>query len=150
MKKSNKRRTRLQDASPYKGTGRFLQYVRCPCCGKLARGPAIGAAGTHKLSISRVVRRIPGYRKGFEWKHETPNRDVLDRLLKALGLATSQVEVALWHLDLYGRDRIGLPGRVFVPMTQILKVGVPNDRQRIGEKVRVGVGRSSGVQTRFV
>jgi hypothetical protein len=152
MKGSTKRRTRLLAASPYKGTGRFLQYVRCPCCGKLARGAAVGSAGTHKLSVSRCVRRLPGSRGGFEWKHEDPSADMLRQLLKSLGRATSQVEDALWHLNLYGRERVAAPARVFVPMTQNIKVGVSDGRQRIEEKVRVGVrvAGSPGVQTRYV
>jgi hypothetical protein len=164
MKRSNKRRTRLQAASPRKGTGFFQQYIRCPCCGKLARGPAVGSAGQHKLSVSRVVRRIPGYRKGFEWTHEKPSKDILLSLYKALRLALKQVQYELEHEDLTALDRIELFDQVndslhrvvltgrenynshIVPMARYEKTEVSDGRQRLSE--RVAVKTSSNVQSR--
>jgi hypothetical protein len=95
------------------------------------------------------VRAIPGYRKGFEWKHEEPSKDMLRQLLKALGRATLQVEDALWHVD-FGEytTKVATPGRVFVPASQNIKAGVNDGYERIGEKVRVQVGGRAGVQTR--
>ena len=89
------RKNLLKQQSPYKGTGRYLQYLRCPCCGKLARGQAIGSAGTHKLSVSRCIRKLPGYRTGWEWGHERPSRDHLEHLAEALRRALAQVDVGL-------------------------------------------------------
>lgn len=102
------RKQRRKEASPYRGSGRFFQYVRCPCCGKLARGPAIGRAGTHTLNTMQITKSLGG-RKGFVWDRRPVDKDVLEQLLKALELAIKQVKNALWtvrfgptldHLDL--------------------------------------------------
>jgi len=85
------RRNLLLKTSPHRGTGKFIEYLRCPCCGKLARGQAIGHAGTHKLSVSRCVGRRPGYRTGFDWKHEPPSREHLTALRESLAAALNQV-----------------------------------------------------------
>jgi len=85
------RRNLLLKTSPHRGTGKFIEYLRCPCCGKLARGQAIGHAGTHKLSVSRCVGRQPGYRTGFDWKHEPPSREHLTALRESLAAALNQV-----------------------------------------------------------
>jgi hypothetical protein len=140
MKRSTRRRTRLQDKSPYKGTGRYLQYLRCPCCGKLARGQAIGNAGNHQLSMSRVVGRIPGYRKGFEWKHEFPSRDMLESLSLALHQAQAQVDAALAALN-----RVQFDESAWKTMIEKSHVEVSNDRQEVkGERARIGERVSLG------
>jgi len=85
------RKSFLRKISPFKGSGRFLQYVRCPCCGKLARGQAIGHAGTHQLSVSQCVGRRPGYRTGFDWEHVPPTPEILESLKESLEAALDQV-----------------------------------------------------------
>jgi len=77
--------------SPHKGTGRYLQYIRCPCCGKLCRAQAIGSAGSHKLSVSQCIRKLPGYRTGWEWGHREPDREMLGALKESLEAALEQV-----------------------------------------------------------
>jgi len=85
------RKALLRKISPHKGTGRYLQYVRCPCCGKLCRAQAIGNAGTHKLSVSQCIRKLPGYRTGWEWGHQEPDREMLGALKESLEAALEQV-----------------------------------------------------------
>jgi len=85
--------------SPHKGTGRYLQYLRCPCCGKLARGPAIGNAGTHQLTVSQCIRKLPGYRTGWEWGHSVPDREMLGVLEESLERALAQVREMLGKAD---------------------------------------------------
>jgi len=85
------RKSFLRKISPFKGSGRFLQYVRCPCCGKLCRGQAIGHAGTHQLSVSQCVGRRPGSRGGFDWEHVPPTPEILESLKESLGAALDQV-----------------------------------------------------------
>lgn len=89
------RKNFLKKISPHKGTGRYLQYLRCPCCGKLARGQAIGSAGTHELSVSQCVGRRPGYRTGFDWEHQRPGREHLEALRESLERALVQVDAML-------------------------------------------------------
>jgi len=86
------RKVRLKKGSPFKGSGRFLQYIRCPACGKLGRAQAIGNAGVHKLSVSQCTGPKGGYRAGFNWEHKAPNREQLEGLAEALRRALSQVE----------------------------------------------------------
>jgi len=88
---SGSRKALLKKISPYKGTGRYLEYVRCPCCGKLCRAQAIGSAGGHKLSVSRCIRKLPGYRTGWEWGHQEPDREMLGALKESLEAALKQV-----------------------------------------------------------
>jgi len=85
------RKSFLRKISPFKGSGRFLQYCRCPLCGKLARGPALGRAGSHQLSISQCVGRRPGSRGGFDWEHVPPSPEILESLKEALEAALVQV-----------------------------------------------------------
>jgi len=85
------RKAFLKKVSPHKGTGRYIQYLRCPCCGKLARGPAIGNAGTHQLTVSQCIRKLPGYRTGWEWGHREPDREMLGVLEESLERALAQV-----------------------------------------------------------
>jgi len=89
------RKNLLKQISPYRGTGRYLQYVRCPTCGKLARGLALGNAGTHQLTVSQCVGPRPGYRAGFEWRHDSPSREHLEALKESLERALAQVNGAL-------------------------------------------------------
>lgn len=89
------RKALLKKISPHKGTGRYRQYIRCVCCGKLCRPQAIGSAGMHRLSVSRCVRKLPGFRTGWEWEHIPPNREQLAGLAEALHRALSQVEMEL-------------------------------------------------------
>ena len=89
------RRNQLLKTSPHRGTGRYIQYLRCPCCGKLARGQAIGSAGQHELSVSQCVGRRPGYRTGFDWRHDAPSREHLEALKESLERALGQVNDAL-------------------------------------------------------
>lgn len=131
------RKQRLKKKSPYKGTGRYLQYVRCPCCGKLARGQAVGNAGNHQLSVSRCIRKLPGWHTGWEWKHEFPNRDMLESLSVALHRATAQVDAAL--------NRVKFEESAWVTMIEKSKVGVSDDRNKIeGERIHIGERISLG------
>ena len=86
------RKSFLKKISPHKGTGRYLQYTRCPCCGKLARPQAIGNAGTHRLSISQCTGPKGGYRTGFNWE---PIPEILRALKESLERALAQVNDAL-------------------------------------------------------
>jgi len=95
------RKSFLRRISPFKGTGRFLQYCRCPLCGKLARGQAIGHAGTHQLSVSQCVGRRPGQRGGFDWEHVPPTPEILESLKESLEAALKQVN------GLLGVDQAG-------------------------------------------
>jgi len=103
------RKAFLRKISPFKGSGRFLQYVRCPCCGKLCRGQAIGHAGTHKLSISQCVGRRPGSRGGFDWEHVPPTPEILESLKEALEAALEQVN------GLLGMDGQHVSGEAAIP-----------------------------------
>jgi len=85
------RKSFLRKISPFKGTGRFLQYCRCPVCGKLCRAQAIGHAGTHKLSLSQCVGCRPGQRGGFDWEHVPPTPEILESLKESLEAALKQV-----------------------------------------------------------
>jgi len=85
------RKKYLKKISPHKGTALYIEYLRCPCCGKLARGPAIGNAGTHQLTVSQCIRKLPGYRTGWEWGHREPDRGMLGVLEESLERALVQV-----------------------------------------------------------
>jgi len=89
------RKNLLKQISPHKGTGRYLQYIRCPVCGKLARGQAIGNAGTHQLTVSQCIGPRPGYRAGFQWGHDSPSLEHLEALKDCLERALVQVHGAL-------------------------------------------------------
>jgi len=93
------RKNLLKKISPFKGTGRYLQYVRCPCCGKLARGQALGNAGEHRLSVSQCTGPKGGYRTGFNWEHVKPTREILEALKEGLEAALVQVNDALGVVD---------------------------------------------------
>jgi len=100
------RKALLKKISPHKGTGRYIEYLRCPCCGKLCRGPAIGNAGTHQLTVSQCIRKLPGYRTGWEWGHREPDRDMLGVLEESLERALVQVR------DMLGKAEVVLPQEV--------------------------------------
>jgi len=100
------RKALLKKISPHKGTGRYLQYLRCPCCGKLCRGQAIGNAGTHQLTVSQCIRKLPGYRTGWEWGHREPDREMLGVLEESLERALVQVREQL------GKAEVVLPSEV--------------------------------------
>jgi len=100
------RKTFLKKISPHKGTGRYLQYLRCPCCGKLARGPAIGNAGTHLLSLSQCTGPKGGYRAGFNWEHRELDGEMLGVLEESLERALVQVR------DMLGKADVVLPQEV--------------------------------------
>jgi len=102
------RKSFLRKISPFKGTGRFLQYCRCPVCGKLCRAQAIGHAGTHKLSLSQCVGRRPGQRGGFDWEHVPPTPEMLGALKESLEAALQQVN------GLLGVDQ-GVLGEPVIP-----------------------------------
>jgi len=106
------RKAILKKLSPHKGTGRYLEYVRCPCCGKLCRARAIGNAGTHKLSVSQCIRKLPGYRTGWEWGHREPDREMLGALKESLESALMQVN------GLLGVDQAG--GHVLPALVGVL------------------------------
>jgi len=106
------RKSFLRKISPFKGSGRFLQYVRCPCCGKLARGQAIGHAGTHQLSVSQCVGRRPGSRGGFDWEHVPPSPEILESLKESLEAALDQVN-GLLGVDYHGAADV--PGEPAIP-----------------------------------
>jgi len=93
------RKALLKKLSPFRGTGRYLQYLRCPVCGKLARGPAIGNAGTHQLTVSQCLRKLPGYRTGWEWGHQEPDREMLGVLEESLERELAQVRGMLGKAD---------------------------------------------------
>jgi len=103
------RKALLKKISPHRGTGRYIQYLRCPVCGKLARGPAIGNAGTHQLSVSQCIRKLPGYRTGWEWGHRKPDREMLGALKESLEAALEQVN------GLLGVDHHGPVGESVIP-----------------------------------
>jgi len=103
------RKAYLRKISPHKGTARYLEYLRCPCCGKLCRGQAIGHAGTHQLSVSQCIGRRPGYRTGFDWKHREPDREMLGALKESLEAALEQVN------GLLGVDHQGSVGEPAIP-----------------------------------
>jgi len=100
------RKALLRKISPHKGTARYIQYLRCPCCGKLARGPAIGNAGTHQLTVSQCIRKLPGYRTGWEWGHREPDKEMLGVLEESLERALVQVR------DMLGKAEVVLPSEV--------------------------------------
>jgi len=102
------RKALLKKISPHRGTGRYIQYLRCPVCGKLARGQAIGNAGTHQLSVSQCIRKLPGYRTGWEWGHEEPDHDMLLALEESLERALSQVRAKLGEGERVIPAKVGL------------------------------------------
>jgi len=93
------RKALLKKISPHKGTGRYIQYLRCALCGKLARGPSIGHAGSHQLTVSQCIRKLPGYRTGWEWGHREPDREMLGVLEESLERALAQVREMLGKAD---------------------------------------------------
>jgi len=93
------RKAFLKKISPFKGTGRFLQYLRCPVCGKLARGPAVGNAGSHILSVSQCTGPKGGYRAGFNWEHRELDGEMLGVLEESLERALAQVRGMLGKAD---------------------------------------------------
>jgi len=93
------RKAFLRKISPFKGSGRFLQYCRCPVCGKLCRAQVIGHAGTHKLSLSQCVGRRSGQRGGFDWEHVPPTPEILESLKESLEAALEQVNGLLGVVD---------------------------------------------------
>src|SRR5690349_429431 len=68
-----------------------VEHVHCPVCGKLARTDALPKAGTHQLSIRRVLRGL-GKGRGFEWSYEGLRLDVVIGLERALVAAMQQVQ----------------------------------------------------------
>lgn len=65
-------------------------YIRCPCCGKLATGYALGHAGVHRLEVRRCVKAL-GYRYGFEWSNEPLTGELAGGLVRGLAKALVQV-----------------------------------------------------------
>ncbi len=108
------RKNLLKKISPFKGTGRYLQYVRCPCCGKLARGQALGNAGEHQLSVSQCTGPKGGYRTGFNWEHVKPAREILEALKESLEAALAQVNGLLGVVDSSGLGEPVVPALVGV------------------------------------
>jgi len=108
------RKNLLKKISPFKGTGRYLQYVRCPCCGKLARGQALGNAGEHELSVSQCTGPKGGYRAGFNWEHVKPTREILEALKESLERALEQVGEVLGVVSLPGFGEPVMPALVGV------------------------------------
>lgn len=116
-------KAKRRKASPHKGTGRFFEYVRCPCCGKLARGPSVGSAGTHVLQ-KMVCTGSLGNRKGFAWDRLDPDQELLESLLEALERATAQVKKALWKIR-FGPDLVATPLRGYRSLGQQRVWGEP-------------------------
>jgi len=106
------RKSFLRKISPHKGTGRYIEYLRCPLCGKLARAQAIAHGGSHKLSVSQCIRKLPGYRTGWEWGHREPDREMLGALKESLEAALDQVNGLLGA----GLDP-AIPGEPVIPAT---------------------------------
>jgi hypothetical protein len=132
------RKQQLKKKSPYKGTGRYLQYVRCPCCGKLGRAAAMGHAGEHQLSVSQCIRKLPGWHTGWEWRHSFPDNIMLERLLEALRRATAQVEAALNRVKFDEEAWVGMMGKS--KLIEKSYVGVSHDKAEGSE--RAGVYRN--------
>jgi len=124
------RKALLKKLSPFKGTGRFLQYLRCPCCGKLCRGPAIGNAGTHLLSVSQCTGPKGGYRAGFNWEHREPDREMLGVLEESLERALAQVREMLGKAD-----EVVLPQEVLAEYRLLPQVssewGIPGNKLEV-------------------
>jgi len=108
------RKTFLKKISPFKGTGRYLQYVRCLCCGKLARGQALGNAGEHQPSVSQCTGPKGGYRTGFNWEHVPPSPEILGALKESLERALEQVNGLLGEVDSSGLGELAIPALVGV------------------------------------
>jgi len=108
------RKNFLKKISPFKGTGRYLQYVRCPCCGKLARGQALGNAGEHQLSVSQCTGPKGGYRGGFHWEHVPPTSEILGALKESLEAALVQVNGLLGVEGSSGLGEPAIPALVGV------------------------------------
>ena len=68
----------------------WKQYLRCPCCGKLASGYAIGHAGMHRLEVRQCVKAL-GYRYGFVWDRKPLTGDFVGALVRGLSKALVQV-----------------------------------------------------------
>jgi len=134
------RKKYLQKISPFKGSGRYLQYVRCPCCGKLARGQALGNAGEHQLSVSQCIRKLPGYRTGWEWGHVKPTREILEALKESLERALEQVGEALGVVNLPGLGEpamaalVGVLGGPTIPL-EVFVYGDQREVQAQGEAI---------------
>jgi len=137
------RKALLKKLSPFKGTGRYLEYIRCPLCGKLARGLAIGHAGTHKLSVSQCIRKLPGYRTGWEWGHREPDREMLGALKESLEAALAQVN------GLLGGSHV-LPALVGVLGWETIKPEVFSYGDNKGETQGQGETIHPSVQTLYV
>jgi len=137
------RKALLKKASPHKGTGRYLQYLRCPCCGKLARGPAIGNAGTHQLTVSQCIRKLSGYRTGWEWGHSVPDREMLGVLEESLERALAQVREMLGKAD-----EVVLPPEVLAEYHLLPQVssewGIPGNKLEVFYDNQKGNQREAG------
>lgn len=142
MRNHPSKRTRKLKASPYRGTGKFIQYMRCPICGKLGRGPSLGNAGQHHLTMSRPVSVLPGYRAGFLWEHRELTSDELLKLLECLESAKRQIERAL-------RFASFKPRLSFVPLADRVPAAPMSDRLYTGlfteALVAEGNRRSEGI-----
>ena len=108
------RKAFLKKISPNKGTGRYLEYVRCPVCGKLARGLALGNAGSHVLSVSKCTGPKGGYRGGFNWEHIPPTPEILGALKESLEAALVQVNGLLGVVGSSGLGAPAIPALVGV------------------------------------
>lgn len=68
----------------------FKEYIRCPVCGKLARGVAIGNAGEHVLGIKKIIKAFGG-RGGFLWDSFPLRSEIVEALELACLAALEQV-----------------------------------------------------------
>lgn len=75
---------------------RTREFIRCPVCGKLSRGPAFGAALTLGHSLEIMVQAfIGGRRHGFRWSHAPLRVEVLSTLVRVVETVLERLRVAL-------------------------------------------------------
>jgi len=89
------------------------------------------------LSVSRCTGPRGGYHGGFNWVHEFPSRDMLEKLSLALSLAQAQVDAAL--------NRVKFDESAWKTMIEKSHMEVSNVRNKIeGERVHTGERVSLG------
>lgn len=98
-KKRYSRKVIKRALSPYKGTGKFIEYLRCPVCGKLVRGQQLNNVGNHKLELKRPIKSLGA--KGFLWEAKEITKEQAERLLLWLGIAQLQVQKYIKNMEVF-------------------------------------------------
>jgi hypothetical protein len=68
------------------------EWLRCPCCGKISRGPAFGLGGTGKHVLQVLTQSFIGGRgHGFRWERRPCTQDELEGLHRTVELVRDRL-----------------------------------------------------------